>query len=69
MIKRHAVARRHAVVDLRFMYLNQIRVCGLWPESVFNEFGIDGMMSSSPSIPRGQFRDSGDFDMEAHDCV
>ena len=25
------------------------------------------MMSSSPSIPRGQFRDSGDFDMEAHD--
>ena len=25
------------------------------------------MMSSSPSIPRGRFRDSGDFDMEAHD--
>ena len=29
MIKRHAVARRHAVVDLSFIYLNQIRVCGL----------------------------------------
>ena len=29
MIKRHAVAKRHAVVDLSFIYLNQIRVFGL----------------------------------------
>ena len=31
MIKRRAVAKRHAVVDLSSIHLNQIRVCGLWP--------------------------------------
>ena len=33
--------KRHIVVDLSFIYLNQIRVCGLWSESIFHEFGID----------------------------
>ena len=38
----------HAVVDLSFIYLNQIRVCGLWSESIFNELGIDGLDVTIP---------------------